>query len=303
MKKILPLLFLVLIITGCGTQNPTFMQANYVCSLQSPSFLQKSTMIYMDKYMESSPITLNNQIYSIVFDRNNSTHLMQIDNIITNQHISTITIGIGEYGSAIVSNNTVYVFLSNNSGTIGNQVTTISSTDLINWTAPQIVFNDSLNSIYNISVCADATGFMMAYEIGRNGNYVHKFAHSATIMGTYAQIGGTYTSYGYAACPTIRYDAQYHKYYILYLNNLGGGNFDTFIYRTTDLRTFEDSNIPAFMALSNEGTNNSDVDFTELNGQTYFLYAIGDQLTWGSIKIATAPMTNLQYLRSFFPVP
>jgi hypothetical protein len=54
-------------------------------------------------------------------------------------------------------------------------------------------------------------------------------------------------------------------------------------------------------AEAGEGSNNSDVDLFEWEGNTYVVFATGDQATWGSVRMAMHPAPVKEFLTAWFP--
>ena len=50
-----------------------------------------------------------------------------------------------------------------------------------------------------------------------------------------------------------------------------------------------------------EGSKNSDMDLTEIDGKTYVCYCTGGQKTWGDLKCAVYPGPMAESFESYFP--
>ena len=72
--------------------------------------------------------------------------------------------------------------------------------------------------------------------------------------------------------------------------------------RSKDLALWQLSPLnPILEAATGEGSNNSDVDLIEWEGNTYVFYATGDQQTWGSVRAAMYPGSMRAFYESCFP--
>lgn len=189
----------------------------------------------------------------------------------------------------------------------------IQSSDLATWSAPALVW-DAPSGHYDLnpSIVEDAQGFTMVYEEWITGDIAHsgyvRFAHSTDLL-HWQQTPGGFDNDGYAGGPTLKYVNG--LYYLFYLVRPGNLNFpddaDPFyvqVARSADLQTWE-VNQKAFVPFSptgtsDEGMNNSDAEMVEFNGATYFVYYVGDQVTWTYLKTAIYPSSLAQYVGEFF---
>lgn len=200
--------------------------------------------------------------------------------------------------SAIVVGSRLYVFGYNqNTGSIDF----IYTDDLITWSTPTTALAPvSGRQYFNNSVAQLPDGtFIMAYETCEAGTvcFNTRFAWSSDLS-TWHEAAGLFSPDRYAACPTIRFiDGMY---YMFILRSVGEGNFVTFIARSHDLNTWEESLIPVLAASGDEGVNNSDMDLVEHQGQVIISYATGDQLTWDHIKFARYDGTLASFVKEFF---
>jgi hypothetical protein len=159
--------------------------------------------------------------------------------------------------------------------------------------------------LFNCSVCRDDQGFLMAYESNLPVQFCFKFARSRDLIQwnkiprlVFAGVDGK----EYSACPVIRCIAPY--YYVIYLHGPipGHNGWVSFLSRSKDLTAWELSPMnPILEAGPGEGSDNSDVDLLEWEGNTYLYYATGDQATWGSLRVAMHAGSMRQFFESGFP--
>jgi hypothetical protein len=158
--------------------------------------------------------------------------------------------------------------------------------------------------LFNCSVCSDDQGYIMAYESDRPVQFCFRFARSKDLSNWEKIPGLTFTGEKkeYSACPVIRYFAPY--YYVMYLHAAipGHNGWITFMARSKDLALWQLSPLnPILEAAEGEGSNNSDVDLFEWEGNTYVFYATGDQQTWGSVRVAMYPGSMKSFYEKQFP--
>ena len=76
----------------------------------------------------------------------------------------------------------------------------------------------------------------------------------------------------------------------------------SYLIRSKDLKKWQLSSLnPILKADEGEGINNSDVDLIEYKNKTYLYYATGDQMTWGTIRIALFNGSERKFFESYFP--
>jgi hypothetical protein len=176
--------------------------------------------------------------------------------------------------------------------------------DLITWQRELAIERNDDERLFNCSVCRDDDGYLMAYESNRPVQFCFRFARSKDLRSwkDVPQIVFKGPNDEYSACPVIRYFAPY--YYAIYLHapieNHNG--WVSFIARSKDLATWQLSPFnPVLEAEAGEGSNNSDVDLFEWEGNTYVVFATGDQATWGSVRMAMHPAPVKEFLTAWFP--
>jgi len=257
---------------------------------------------------EMTPIDFNGKVYLISFANNDTGNgFIKVQNYPDFSTFSQTPFAYN-FGCAYVENNVVHVFASSNTmDGPGNRVVTATSTDLIHWSAPTVIFTAPSNQIiYNSSVTKTDTGYVMAYEIRETGNYSRffpKFLFSNDLI-NWSSFGGTYSTSIENACPTIRYLNGW--YYLFTMTDrmsvVDHSRYYTVVARSRDLVTFEESprEVLNNFGRTDEGLNNSDLDFVEVNGQVLFVYLVGDQETFGFMKLGSYSGTFEQFIKEFF---
>lgn len=273
-----------------------------------PALLNKIDVKWVPNAVEATPIIWNNQIL-VAYNPRKSGNLAIADSgtiYFKEWTTGNIVASCPSQGliliSAIVYNSKIYIFGSDT----GNSVLRMmSSTDLVHWQTAQTVMGPFPGyTIYNSSVTQDATGFMFAVEHTGPGfaSFDPAFYHCTNLDSpSFAGSVGNLLPNQYTACPTIRYMSDGY-YYCTYLVK-SGGQYKTTISRSQTCKTSQWTNSQYYViqpTLADEGINTSDMDLCEFNGQTYVVYADGDQATWADIRQATWNWSNLAYLQSFF---
>ena len=209
------------------------------------------------------------------------------------------------FASAFVEGDALHVFASEGSNFDWFQnIAHFSTKDLKAWERSAAIAREGDEHLFNASVCKDERGYLMAYESNLPVQFCFKFARSRDLARWEKVPGLAFTGLNneYSACPVIRHIAPH--YYVVYLHAAppGRAGWVSFMARSADLETWELSpRNPILEAGLGEGSNNSDVDLFEWEGNTYVLYATGDQATWGAINVALYPARMPQFFRSFFP--
>lgn len=217
-----------------------------------------------------------------------SMHLYLVD-LVTGEELGRFGDG-HSFANAFVEGDRLHVFASE--GTDRDWFQSLfhfTTTDLKTWSRKPAVEREGGEHLFNASVCADESGYLMAYESNLPVQFCFKFARSKDLVQWEKVPGLVFTGAGreYSACPVIRYVAPF--YYVIYLHTApaGGKGYVSFLARSRDLATWELSPFnPILEASPGEGINNSDVDLFEWEGRTYFTYATGDQATWGAVRVA-----------------
>ncbi len=208
-------------------------------------------------------------------------------------------------GSAFVDGDTLHVFAANHvENDWFHDIQHFWTTDLRNWQHELAIPRAGDEHLLNSSVCRDDRGYLMAYESNVPVSFCFKFARSQDLRQwqkipdlVFAGVGGR----EYSACPVIRYFQPY--YYVIYLHAAipEHNGWVSFLARSQDLQTWQLSPLnPILEAAADEGSNNSDVDLIEIDGQTYVYYFTGDQQTWGQLKRTVYPGPMKEFFESYF---
>jgi hypothetical protein len=210
--------------------------------------------------------------------------------------------------SAYVSNDELNVFALDftASGKVWNSngINRFVTKDLKNWEEEKIILPDGNENLFNTSVCKDDNGYLMAYESNRPVQFCFKFARSKDLSKWEKIPGLVFTGENkeYSACPLIRYFPPY--YYVIYLHApiANHNGYVSYLARSANLSDWELSSLnPILEAEKEEGINNSDVDIMEYKGKTYLYYAIGDQATWTTVRVAMYDGSQKDFFESHFP--
>jgi hypothetical protein len=208
--------------------------------------------------------------------------------------------GARGYGlaSILIHDGEAYVFASRWEPDGWRDVTMFHSADLRHW-HKQLAVQGENEGIFNTSVCQGKDGFVMTYESSDPAYpaFTVKLARSADLKTWTKLPEATFGTDRYTACPCLRYVGGY--YYVLYLEHrLPRWRFEMYVTRSKDLKHWELSAANPVLVPEglDEGINASDPELVEWQGKTYLYFAVGDQLTWMSLKRATYPGS----LRAFF---
>lgn len=203
--------------------------------------------------------------------------------------------------SAIVRGETLYCFASRFEKGDWNDVTLLKSADLKNWERA-VVIEQEKEHLFNSSVCADADGYVMAYETNDPAYpaFSVKFARSRDLE-TWTKLPGVvFGTDRYTACPCIRFVSG--RYYLMYLEHrTPRWFFETWLARSDNLKDWELApGNPVLTPMPDEGINASDPDIVEFDGKTLLYYSVGDQRTWMKIKRGAYTGGMQPFFESFF---
>jgi len=250
--------------------------------------MNKTTKIFKPWAVEADVVNFNGRLIVLYAPRtpHDRGKLISAD-YFTGERIAEASNQGLTLGCAMMIGGTLHYWGSTNVGASGNKVQHMSTTDLVNWT-PAVdawVAGHPQQKIFNTSVCTDGVKFYMAYETSEPYyGYVDfniRFLQADTADGPWTPLGGVFGANWYVACPQIRHVGG--NFYMHYLIN-DGGVFKTCIARISDLANSgvhtnwaHASKFALQPTLSEERNNTSDIDFCEFEGNTYFVYAAGDQ--------------------------
>lgn len=265
--------------------------------------LWKSADIWRAEASESSLIIFNGQLLVICFRRawNTPTPFgIDVISFQTKALIATWPLTIG-LGCAIVVEGVIHLFGST-SWNPGNSVMhcTLDPVTFQPGTLTVARSYPSIDTAYNSSVCADATGFTLTVECAYGGD---NFYHATSINGPWTPSGWGFNREPtfYAGCPTIRWRAADSKYYLFYLVNTAG--YFTKVARSATLLPGSWQFGPTIISYDGpgaEGINASDFDFMCYEGRLHGLYFTGDQATWANMKECRFEGTEEEFLAMLF---
>lgn len=245
-------------------------QSKQFSELPAYPYLEKKDILWSGG--ESTPIIFNDELYYIAVGVDSPYRLDVRDNRgqLLHSHVSNL-----EYISAYNDNGTVYV-VGSNADKSALMIT--SSTDLINWTTQREVISGQGNKYYNSSITKTDNGFVMAYEVCRNGItcFNAQFLHTVDFV-NWQPIGTRIFDGYYTACPTIRYIEG--TYYVLFLAHYDASSkhpeyWATLTAKSKDLINWQVAKHQFITPIdgSEEAPNASDVDFIEYNGLVEIIY-------------------------------
>lgn len=266
--------------------------------------------------MENTPVLFNSRLLLVanyrpsggpdVSDEAKDSYLY-IDDLRSGEEITRFG-AAHSFVSAFVNDAELNVFALDfsESGKVwsSNGINRFVTKDLKNWKTEKVMFPEGGEYLFNNSVCRDDKGFLMAYESNKPVQFCYKFARSKDLS-KWEKIPGlvfTGANHEYSACPVVRYYNPF--YYVIYLHAPVAGHkgWISYLARSKDLENWQLCPFnPILEAESHEGKNNSDVDIIEYEGRTYLYYAIGDQATWATIRIAMFDGTEKEFYESHFP--
>jgi hypothetical protein len=300
MKSIICIgVFIVLFLIGCSSTGTITVK------VLTPDFIKKDNSVSFYNRMEATPFIWNNKLYMMIDDRqsedNSSNPKKYIEIYDENDTLVSRTQTSLSFASAIVDNGTLYV-----TGSTGDKLSQIKTTDLINWTTPKVVFNGITEAeLFNTSIDKEADGsYIMSYETCEPNTkcFNIRFLKSYDLE-NWAEIGTFYKPNEYAACPTIRVvDGVYYMFYLIVAFNEGKVYYPTYVAKSTDLINWQISDKVILSPLETDGelNNNSDMDLIEKDGKVIINYATGDQITHTNIKRARYNGTLKQLVAEFF---
>lgn len=308
------IILIAFILAGCGEKARP--QIDFGSGTQSGFHTQSQTVknksayiSYTDKHgvpigpVEGTPIVFNGKLYTIVGNSlgGRTMSSFRVDEVGVGL-VASVPVADFHYVSAISHTGTVYVF-----GSVNRQkIQMRTSTNLVDWTPIVDVYvSQNGEEIFNSSVTHNGTNFVMALESRLPNAPTQFFIRflSSSDLASWTITPALYSGVDFKNCPTIIYHNGY--YYMLYMTWKIDAMM-TFITRSTDLYTWEDSNyhpdgwtVP-FAPSAGEGNNISDVDLVEHNGSVFFLFARGNQESWLELGTATFSGTMHEYLTSFW---
>lgn len=219
-------------------------------------------------------------------------------------------------GSALVWDNTAYVFAADAQDSTGGQVLWMSSSDdMQTWSAPAKVFDSPFGEIFNVAVTRDDRSMVFLWETNARGvpftMCMGRVEHPLDNWNEGILDGAVYGENKYTGGPALYYEAGW--YYLLYLEALGGGRYETHITRSRDLMDWIDApdsrpfltfdpnkdSMPLQLPAVTE-TNASDAELCFHHERTLVFFTGGNQLVAGDLQWASYDGTPKQLLENFF---
>jgi predicted GH43/DUF377 family glycosyl hydrolase len=301
--KLLLISAMLFLLTACGGGGTPAVRES---SNTTPSAIHKGA-VFEGSYGETTPVLFNGELLYVKLTPTNGAPWIKIfrqsDKAVLFNQFKDL-----ELISAFVKDDTLYIYGATNNRT---EIGFISTKDLTTWTALKVAFSAPTGTnVFNTSVAPAVDGFVMAYEICRDGTVCFnvRFAKSKDLE-TWEKFGPIFGEGYYTACPTIRYLDGY--YYVFYLSNYPSatdpnGYYSTNVSRSKDLITWEQSKRVVLSPLDggDKYNNASDIDFVEVNGQLRIVYLNVSQWfpTGGDVGLREAVFdgTFAEFVKLFF---
>lgn len=273
--------------------------------------------------VEANPVVFRNRLYRFEYIRKgvycNSTDNSFFRMIDVASGQTAASFGAGYHmGCAFVCEDTVYVSCTDKWG--GHGIYLFSSRDLLNWSGPELILNESDRGIYNTSVCRSGNGFSLVYELDNpeTGDQVFTmyFAYSADMIHWEKIPDAVYGKGIYCGAPMLRCFDGY--YYLFHLAGCYEEGFDTMVVRSRDLvnwsfprlvLSYSDTDRkwqvepPETLRKKAEQTVNinvSDLDFCDFEGKLYATFSWGDQAGNEFLATGEADCTEKEFCLSFW---
>lgn len=226
-------------------------------------------------------------------------------------------------GSAFVEDGTMYAYGVSLWGKPVIQV--FWSNDLKTWETKAALETGGWG-IYNNSICRAGDRYIMAFEVGEppeiaGVRFTTYFAESNDLLNwRLMSLDHVYTKEKYSACPAIRFLDGY--FYMFYLEAKPGPEYETYLVRSKDLKSWESSPLNPVLSHSPEdkiianqnlsdaekerirdavNRNNSDFDLCEYGGKVIIYYSWGSQLGVEHLAAAEYHGSLESFLRGYFP--
>lgn len=186
----------------------------------------------------------------------------------------------------------VYCFGSRvKNGWKSHAIDMICSSDLVNWSQPQAVFEDYPGLVYNTGVTFDGENYVMLVEVRDAGKpFAVKFLKSKDLQNwQFVEGAWFHNTISYLGAGAIYYVPEQKYFYITYLDEFinpqtGDLNYATNIARSSDLYNWERGKRPILSpdysheVIGHPGIyeiNTSDAEFIELNKNLVKAYSCG----------------------------
>lgn len=267
-----------------------------------------SSQVFKPFTVESSIVNFKGRLIVLYSPRTPAEeYWLIVADYFTGERIAKVPNNSMMLGTALMVGSTLHFFGTTAIGSAGNSIMHMSTTDLVNWTAPTQVWvaGDPRQKIFNVSVAADPPNgrYIMAYETSEpySGfqDYNVRFLSSQNLS-TWSAYGGVFGSDRYVACPKLSRRSADGAWYMHYLV-LENGQYKTRVAKAIDpSSTWVQSAYFAFVpTMPNDLTNMSDVDFCEFEGATYFVLCSGNQGDIMDLRQGYEPVPVDTYLGYF----
>jgi hypothetical protein len=293
--------------------------------------------------VETTPIVWRGRLYRFEYVRDNykpnttGRCYFRFDDVETGEPTPPFAAG-WHLGSAFADGDRVYAFGVNKWG--GTEIRVFWSDDIKIW-ASRTALHLRGWEIFNTSVCKDADGYTMAFEIGAPPQetgiaFTMRFAKSSDLLNwRLTPVECVFSKDRYTACPALRFLDGW--YYMIYLEARPGPTYEPHIVRSKDLVRWESSPLNPMMQFSDEdksianprlsaeqrqriaaavNLNNSDVDLCEIapndaappalrggakSPTVVIYYSWGNQQGIEHLAAAVYDGTLAEFLRRWFP--
>ncbi|MBP6507772.1 MAG: hypothetical protein KA257_09430 [Opitutaceae bacterium] len=190
-----------------------------------------------------------------------------------------------------------------------------TSTDLIHWTAPEVVLRAQPNEkFFNVGVCRGPDQFALLVETNDPAwppPFTFKYFTSPDLRQWTPVPDGIYGRAKYVGGPALYFEGGW--YYTLYLEALAGPSYENRITRSHDLIHWDDAPpsrpfltfdptapVHPLRSATIRESNASDAELCYWRGRTLVYFTGGDQQVCGDLQSADFAGTPRELLASFF---
>lgn len=199
----------------------------------------------------------------------------------------------------------------------------LESTDLVNWSTPEVILENPDWQGYNTSLCRAEDRFILAFELGAPREIVKVpftmfFAQSSDLKKWEVIPDAIFGQDIYTGAPMLRYFDGF--YYFFYLDGSYEAGFNTFVARSRDLKNWQWSKKNPVLSYGDddkkllgnftpalcqriaeaENINASDMDMCEFKGKLELIYSWGNQRGSEFLARAQADIPEQQFCEYFF---
>jgi|GEM_PF-3041020 len=263
-----------------------------------------SSHVFIPFAVEASPVVFNGRLIVLYTSRFPAkSHLLTICDYFTGVVIAEVpNQGMG-LGCALVVGSTLHFWGTDQATSKSIRHMSTSDAAMSVWSTPTDAWVTTAPGqyLFNTSVCFDSVNnrYVMAYETDEPGKPMFnvRWFESSSPSGPWSPYGGIFGADRYVACPTLKFSTENNYWYMFYLVN-EGGQFRTRVAKASDPSAIwtESTSYILLPKFPGDLTNVSDFDFTEFNGVTYAVYAVGDQTTAMDVKRVFWSQTSNQFL-------